>query len=346
MTKGSPPRARSGILVGGNFTLDHLKLIEKFPAEDTLVSILEESRDNGGLAYNVLKDLARLEANLRLAAIGCVGDDEQGVAILSDCRAHGISTAQLRILRGVSTSYTDVMTVRSTGRRTFFHHRGANDRLDVRHFDFRHTRAKLLHLGYLLLLERLDRPNRIWGTRAAMLLERARKAGMITSVDVITEDSHRYRSVVLPTLPAVDYLFLNELEAEKTTRISLRDRQGRLQPRRLEKAAVRLLEAGVRRAVVLHLAEGAGAYPARGGPTWQGSVRLPRSEIAGTTGAGDAFAAGFLFGVHQNLPLAESLRHAVCVAAASLRSPGASQGVEPLARCLDLGNRHGFRPPP
>jgi sugar/nucleoside kinase (ribokinase family) len=350
MPRRNMPRARSrpqpaprrGILVGGNFTVDRVKLIERYPEEDSLASILGESVNNGGLAFNVLTDLARLDAGVPLGAIGRVGDDPSGAWVLAECQRLGISTAGIRPTRGVSTSYTDVMSVRGTGHRTFFHHRGANARLDSADFDLSRTRAKLLHLGYLLLLDRLDRPSRTHGTRAGMVLARAQRVGLLTSIDVVSEDTDRYRSIVLPALRWVDYLFANEFETEKLTGLRVRGPRGRLLPGRIRAAATRLLRGGVRQ-VVLHFGEGAGAFAADGSFAWQGSVRLPRSEIAGSTGAGDAFAAGFLLGVHEELPIPEALRYGVSVAAASLRAPGASRGIGRLARCLALGARYGYR---
>jgi sugar/nucleoside kinase (ribokinase family) len=335
--------SRRGILVGGNFTVDRVKLIERYPEQDSLASILGASVSNGGLAFNVLTDLARLGAGVPLSAIGRVGDDPGGAWVLGECRKLGIGTAGIRPTRGASTSYTDVMSVSGTEHRTFFHHRGANARLDVADFDFTRTRAKLLHLGYLLLLDSLDRPSRTHGTRAGEVLARAQGAGLVTSVDVVSEDTDRYRAVVLPTLRWVDYLFANEFETEKLASLRVRDRRGRLLPERIREAAGRLLGNGVRRHVVLHFGEGAGALAADGSFVWQGSVRLPKSEIAGSTGAGDAFAAGCLLGVHELLPIAEALRLGVTVAAASLRAPGASSGIGSLARCLALGKKYGYR---
>ena len=51
--------------------------------------------------------------------------------ILDDCVTHKIDTKHLKATAEAPTSYTDVMTVESTGRRTFFHQRGANALLDV-----------------------------------------------------------------------------------------------------------------------------------------------------------------------------------------------------------------------
>lgn len=117
---------RSSILAGGNWIIDRPKIIDVYPAQDSLANILRETSSNGGSPYNALIDLARLQAPFPLFAVGLVGDDPAGEFIHSNCRAHGIDTRQLRACTEAPTSYTDVMTVQSTGRRTFFHQRGAN----------------------------------------------------------------------------------------------------------------------------------------------------------------------------------------------------------------------------
>ena len=111
---------RSGILAGGNWIVDRTKMIDVYPAQDSLANIICKTSSNGGSPYNVLIDLARLQAPFPLAAAGLVGDDPAGEFILSDCRAHEINTEQLRTCKEAPSSYTDVMTVQSTGRRTFF----------------------------------------------------------------------------------------------------------------------------------------------------------------------------------------------------------------------------------
>src|ERR1017187_572184 len=144
---------RSGILAAGNWIRDHVKTVDVWPAQDGLSNILDHAEGNGGGPYNVLKDLSRMGAPFPLSGIGLVGDDADGRAILSDCRASRIDTARLLTAPGLSTSYTDVMTVRGTGRRTFFHHRGANARLGPEHFDFEASSERIFYLGYLLLLD-------------------------------------------------------------------------------------------------------------------------------------------------------------------------------------------------
>ena len=63
---------RTGILAGGNWIVDHVKMINTWPAQDSLATIEAESASNGGAPYNVLKDLARLGAPFPLSAVGLV----------------------------------------------------------------------------------------------------------------------------------------------------------------------------------------------------------------------------------------------------------------------------------
>jgi len=334
--------ARSGILAAGNWIIDHTKIIDVYPAQDALCNILGESFSNGGSPYNLLVDLAHLGASFPLEALGLIGDDEDGEAIRTDCARHGIDTRQLRTKPDAHTSYTDVMSVRTTGRRTFFHQRGANALLGPEHFDFAASRAKFFHLGYLLLLDRLDQPDPEHGTVAAGLLAQARAAGFVTSLDVVSEDSARFPEIVRPALPHTDHAILNEFEAERTTGCAIRTERG-VDGAQLRAAARKLLDAGVRQWVVIHFPEGALAAHADGRVLYQGSVLLPQDQIAGTTGAGDAFGAGLLLGLHEGRPMGECLRDAVCAAAACLTAVNCSGGITSLEQCRKLGAVHGFR---
>lgn len=339
--------ARSGIVAGGNWIVDKLKTVDTYPEQDALANIVGESAGNGGSPFNVLVDLAKLGAPFPLAGIGLIGDDADGRWIAAQCRAHGIDADGLGVEPAAPTSYTDVMTVRATGRRTFFHQRGANAFLDDRHFALEGRTEKIFHLGYLLLLDRLDRPDAEFGTVAARTLARASTAGFKTSIDVVSEDSDRFARVVLPALPHVDYCILNEFELGRTTGLAVRTPQG-VDLAALETAARRLLDAGVREWVIVHFPEGACALgrEGRGHLRVQGSVLLPQAEIVGTVGAGDAFAAGVLHGLHEEAPIEEALRAGTCAAAACLRGMGTSEGIVPLAACRELAAKFGFRPPP
>jgi len=334
--------ARKGILAGGNWIVDKLKFIDVYPREEALANIHKESIANGGSPFNVLWDLAQLGADFPLEGVGLTGDDADGRWIRDLCAARGIGTRQLQMMGGVHTSYTDVMTVRSTGRRTFFHQRGANALLDGEHFDFDASQARIFHLGYLLLLDRLDEADEEFGTKAARVFHRARKAGFKTSVDVVSEDGSRFADIVVPVMPQVDYAILNEFEIERTTGVVTRQ-DGEIDIEAVREASRRLIAAGVREWVIVHFPEGACALGSDGNFACQGSVRMPQSEIVSTVGAGDAFAAGVLLGLHDDEPIGTALRYGVTAAAACLRGAGASDGVLRLGDCLGLEAALGTR---
>lgn len=337
----------NGLLAAGNLIVDHVKMIDAWPSQDALVSILSQESSNGGGPYNVTKDLARMfpypdTRPYPLAIAGLVGDDPDGAWIREDCHAHRIDSSRLRVSPDYPTSYTDVMTVASTGRRTFFHQRGANAQFDEHALDFSRAEHRLFYLGYLLLLDALDEihPDDA-ATGAARVLRRATDAGLTTVVDLVSEESDRFRAVIAPALPHADVLLTNEFEAGRLSGIDLSD----FAPEAARRAAEIVRDLGVRQLIVIHAPAGAVALDCGSGEfVTSGSVAVPEGEIKGAVGAGDAFAAGFLHGFHESKHLGESLRIGACVAASCLRHPTASGGILPLPECLALGEDWGFRP--
>jgi hypothetical protein len=76
---------RTGILAAGNFIVDHVKIIDGYPQQDMLASIVSESQSNGGGPYNVLKCLA-----VSLAA-SSLADPTPSAAILPVHECLGLS---------------------------------------------------------------------------------------------------------------------------------------------------------------------------------------------------------------------------------------------------------------
>jgi sugar/nucleoside kinase (ribokinase family) len=290
----------------------------------------------------VLLDLARLGAPFPLAGIGLIGADASGDWIHGQCDAHGVDRTHILRHATAPTSYTDVMTVQSTGRRTFFHQRGANAFLAPEHFSFAGSDAKIFHLGYLLLLDLLDQPDAEFGTAAARVLHAARDAGFKTSIDVVSEDSQRFAKIVLPALRHTDYCIMNEFEIERTIGIPTNP-DGLVSLSAIESASRQLLSSGVGEWVIVHFPEGACALGHDGQFRIQGSLRVPQERIIGTVGAGDAFAAGVLFGLHEDLPIETALRYGVSTAASCLFGAGTSDGVLPIKDCLALVDELGTR---
>ena len=336
---------RSGVLAGGNWIIDQVKRIDVYPQREQLANIRSQvAYGTGGAPYNVLIDLAKAGVDFPLFAAGLVGKDAFGEQILADCKKNKIDTRFLKANAGADTSYTDVMTEQNGGRRTFFHYRGANALWRGDDIDFSKTKAKIFHLGYLLLLDALDEPDVKFGTKAARMLSAAQEAGIKTSVDVVSEDGDRFAKVVGPALKFCDYCILNEIEAGKTTGFRIRQPDGQLDTVALRHAAGALLQMGVKEVVVIHFPEGAFARTRKGDDVWQSSLKLSDKFIAGAAGAGDAFCAGTLLGLHEGWELEQCLETAVAIAAASLSDPTCTGGVKSLNACLALAKKYGYRP--
>ncbi len=339
--KNKAATAQPGLLAGGNWIIDQVKLIDVYPQPEQLGNIRGQTEGTGGAPYNVLVDLARSGAPFPLLGAGLVGEDALGERIVDTCREHKIDTRHLGRTAKAPTSYTDVMTEEGHGRRTFFHARGANALWRGADLDFSRTRPRIFHLGYLLLLDALDEPDAKYGTKAARLLAEAQAAGIKTSVDVVSEDSERFAKIVNPALKHVDYCILNEIEAGKTTGFKIRQPGGALDTVALRHAAGALLQQGVRELVVIHFPEGAFARTRKGDDVWQTSLKLPPGYIKGTAGAGDAFCAGVLLGLHEEWELQRCLFTGVCIAAASLSDATCTAGVRSLHHSLALAKKFG-----
>ena len=124
----------------------------------------------------------------------------------------------------------------------------------------------------------------------------------------------------------------------------MRQADGKLDTVAVKHAAGALLQQGVREVVVIHFPEGAFARTRMGEDVWQSSLKLPAKYIAGTAGAGDAFCAGTLLGLHEGWELKRSLLTGVCLAAASLSDATCTNGVRSLNSSLALAKKFGFRP--
>ena len=330
---------RCGVLAAGNWIVDHVKMIPAWPAQDTLITIESNAAANGGGAYNLLKDLSRMRCPFPLAGIGLIGMDSDGDMILQDCESLRIDSRSIRRISEAPTSNTDVMTVIGTGRRNFFHQHGANALLSPDHCFLTESSARIFYLGYLCLLKAMDVIGPDRRTPASHLLQEAKSLGMLTVADLVSNETSDFEGIINPSLPYLDYLFLNEYELAR-----LAGKELSVDPFRLEEYATILMNRGVQKAVVVHLPQFA-LCVRPGTPTMlHPSVKLPQDWIAGSAGAGDAFAAGFVLGLHEGWDPARCLELGVCAAAVSLRDATCSAAILPWTECLELGGELGFNP--
>lgn len=326
---------RHGIISGGNLIMDYVKIIDRLPQEEMLANIESTQACPGGAPHNCLVDLARFDTGIPLYAMGLVGNDETGRLITDAFTSNGIDTSLITITDKAQTSYTDVMTVKSSGKRTFFHYRGANRLLDETHFECIRTEARIFHLGYLLLLDALDAADTQFGTKAAKVLCMLKGKGYDTSVDIVSEESSRYKEIIVPCLRYVDYLTINEVEAERIAGIAIRS-DGVMNQDNLKEAAEKIMSYGVQKQLVIHFPEGGICMNTHGEYHYERSMTIRPEDIKGTVGAGDAFCAGILYGVHENLTVKDMLRTAHASAYFNLQSPTSTGGAVSMKRIREL----------
>jgi sugar/nucleoside kinase (ribokinase family) len=279
--------ARHGMAKGG------MALIDEAQAEAIYAAMGPAIELSGGSAGNTVAGLASLGA--RCGYIGKVRDDQLGAVFRHDITAAGVTFPTPSASDGPATARCLIL-VTDDAQRTMNTFLGAC--VNLRPEDVDETlisAAKVTYLeGYLY-----DPPHAQEAFRKAAAI--ARGAGRKVALSL--SDSfcvHRHREAFLDLLQTVDILFANE--AELTALFETEDFDAALEAVR-GRVALAAVTRGERGAVIV---------------TRDETVKTPAApvpRIVDTTGAGDLFAAGFLFGLTRNLPLAECGRIAALAAA-------------------------------
>lgn len=327
---------RKGIVIGGNLTVDYVKMIDHYPKKEMLCNITQVTRGVGGCAANTLSGLAIIDPTLPLKCIGAVGNDENGRYLIDFLKNLGIDTEAVKILDQEITSFTDVMTITETGSRTFFHARGANAALSEKDILFDKCSADIFHLGYALLLDQFDKEDPVYGTVMARVLHELQKRGIKTSIDLVSEESERFEKVVRPSLKYCNYFIANEVEGGKTAALSPRREDDTIDGEKIRSICCKLLDLGVKDLVVIHAPEGGWAMDQKGRFYEVSSLSLPEGYIKGSVGAGDAFCAGMLYSIYKEYPIEEGLRIACGAAAANLSRSDSVSGMRSIEEIKKL----------
>jgi sugar/nucleoside kinase (ribokinase family) len=337
---------RRGVLSAGTFCVDFNKSIARWPEEDTSNEVLTIERQGGGSGFNMALDLKRLDPSFPVEAMGIVGDDDLGRFLFHECDAHGVDRAALMALKGGATMSVDAFNVASNGRRTHFYHQGVAAELTPDHFDFSSTRAKILHLGLPGAHKAMDGPWRGDASGWVAVLRNARAAGLAANLELMTTRAERLAELGRPCLPCLDSLIVNDYEIGALAGLETRRADGSTDPAAVARAIDATLALGVMKWAAAHFPEGAVVGGRDRSRVALGSVAVPKSAVVGANGAGDAFAAGMLYGLHEQWPILKCLELGHASAAASMRAMSTTAGVATVAECLALAKQWGFRPLP
>lgn len=327
---------KNGIAVAGNILTDEVKVIEAFPERGMLVNITAMSRAVGGSVPNTLISLAKIDPTLSLSALGKRGDDEGGRYALGELQRHGIDTAGVMVTSNSPTGFSDVMTLRETGERTFFHNRGANAHFVPEDINLSTLNCRMLHVAYIHLLDGFDAPDPEYGTALARFLKEAQEEGILTSIDVVSNINQRFAEVVLAALPYTDNAIMNEIEACGVSGLPPRDGDGKLILGNIRATMELLMSHGVGQRVIVHCPEAGFCLAKDGGFTVVPSLKLPAGYIKGTVGAGDSFCAGCLYGIYHGYSDRDILEFASGSAACNLSSEDSVSGMRDAGYVREL----------
>jgi sugar/nucleoside kinase (ribokinase family) len=335
---------RRGVLSAGTWCVDFNKSIARWPDEDTSNEVLAIDRQNGGSGSNMALDLKRLDPELPVEAMGLVGDDDLGRFLFGECDARGVNRAALRVAPGGATMSVDAFNVASNGRRTHFYYQGVAAEMTPDDFDFSSTAAKILHLGLPGAHKAMDLPWRGDANGWVAVVRKARAVGLSANLELMTTRAERLAELGRPCLPHLDCLIVNDYEIGALAGRETRRSDGSTDTHAVTRAIDEVLALGPMLWAAAHFPGGAIVGGRDGSRLGLGSVALPASAVVGVNGAGDAFAAGMLYGLHEQWPIVECLQLGHACAAASMRAVSTTAGVGTVSECLALAKQWGFRP--
>jgi len=305
----------------GALNIDHLYRVERILNDgETVVS--ESKSFPGGSAANTIYGLARLGVNTGFS--GVIGDDTEGEILIQDFRKAGVDTSQIKIKAGAKTG--SVVCLSDTlGRRSLYVDPGASNFLAEGDIDLAYiNQARILHVSsfahdrqFQILLDltgRLDSSVKLSFSPGALYAAKGLR-------------------VLAPILNRTHILFVNHDELKQMTGKDIIDgAQSCL------KQGCSIVAITLGKGVKLELRQGDGSETV----TAIGYIRDAEAEYViqsgnrdealpeDTTGAGDAFAAGFLYGLFKRKGLDECGYLGDTMARFSLTRLGTRQGFPTL----------------
>ncbi len=293
-------------LSAGILVVDHLCTpIARLPRAGELVLADRLPLAIGGCAANVAIDLVRLGVSVGVA--GCVGRDALGRFLIDALKTQGIDPSGIRQADGIDTSGTLIVNVAGEDRR-FIHSAGANAVLEAADIPLDLVRrSKVFYVGGFLLMPALERADGL--TR---LFREARRAGVVTMLDVVVPGTGDHWEKLEPLLAETDVFLPNTDEAAMITGIA----EPLAQAERFRAAG-----AGT---VVITCGERGAVLATDGLRVRSGTFA---THYVGGTGAGDAFVAGYIAGLLAGEEPLGCLKWGAALGASCVRSISATESV-------------------
>ena len=283
----------------GQACVDYLGTLNAFPHEDEKAELTDLHIQCGGPASTALVTLSRF--GVSTAFLGSISDDPFGVKIFNTLKNEKIGVSSLKITPGYTSQFAFIAITKETGKRTIFWHRGTVPHLLKRDVDIRQfPKARILHTDGLMV---------------EASIEAARQAQSIGMTVVMDAGTMRDGSKELSK-------FVTILIASETFASPL---VGRDAPHDIALHALR--ELGPEQVVITLGANGSIGLDNHGVIIRQKA--FPVSAVD-TTGAGDVYHGGYIYGLLQGWDMRDCMRFASAAAALKCTHVGAQNGIPNL----------------
>jgi sugar/nucleoside kinase (ribokinase family) len=298
------PKDKPFEVVGmGLNSVDFLCVVPKFPTLNSKTEILQFSKQGGGQVATAMVALSRW--GIRTKYIGKVGDDELAAFSLNSLHREGVDVSSVTVEPDAKSQFAMIIVDRPSGERTILWDR--DERLMYRKGELQ---KEDICSGRLLHLDGHD-------IRAAIQCARwAKEEGIPTVVDL-----DKVEPLTSELIKKIDFIITSSTFPSLLTGILDR-----------EKALIEL-----KKQIPGFLCVTLGR---------EGAVALVDGDIlrvngfkvnsVDTTGAGDVFHAGFIYGLLQNWEVMEILKFANAVAALKCRDLGGRRGIPTLEEAQRL----------
>lgn len=293
--------------------------VDKNILENTSTPVQHTGMSFGGDALNEAVVLSRLGINAEL--ISKVGNDEAGKQVLQFLKGNGVH-AKIKVEDNLETGINIVLVDDEGERRFLTNPTGSLRKLSeedvIGHLD---DAADIVCFASMFVSPMLDIP------AMERLFHRIKsKTNRILVADMTTAKNGEMLADIKCLLPYIDYIIPNETEAKRLTGESDVYRNAELF---LENGASCVIIKLGARGCLVKTEEQEFIMPA-----------YPKAKAVDTTGAGDSFASGFVWGLLKGMPLKESVRFGCAVASCTVESIGANSAVEtisePMKRYMEM----------
>jgi sugar/nucleoside kinase (ribokinase family) len=278
--------------------IDHLIVVPHYPPFNTKVPLISHTIAPGGQCATAMVTLARL--GLRTRYIGKVGSDDFGSLQLRSLESEGVESSGVTVVEGSDSQIAYIVVDQPSGERTVIWHRDSRLMIDPSEVD-----RNAITSGRALLLD----AHNVAASIAAARFAREAEIPTVLDIDTIYPGSEEL-------LPLIDFLisstsFPLKMTGEDDLRTALK---------KLKETTGSLFVAATlgRDGVLAHFQ---GEY-----------LHSPAFSIdcRDTTGAGDAFHGGFMYGLLEGYSVEETLRFANAVAGLKCRAIGARTSLPTL----------------